>query len=1001
MKANQITSLKVALPGTEQVRKKTSKHDEKSKLSRVADEESLEEQNKHRLDCSQYAEFIVKARNLAIGHVIDPIKAKKKEQRAAKAELRMYLRNIGADDIDEDTHYFGRKFYVDLGLKFFDELEAIYKNDENETTKNNVLRMLLSYSGGCYSSMVKILEKRNKDPNFKHCVKFLKSFNEEDLRTFIYKSAIHLQPKDSSNLAKSFLDITDAPVVVDIFMQSIQRLLDNREMNKEAKEQFLKSTQRVLLEVIHLSKALGCDLETFRTIYRTSLDNGTRIKTALLMEKYFPDNAGEVLWEIANDSNGFPGNTRCNQKKWIEVRKDALQHYAMHMEKDGIENLRNFVLTSNEPELIKGASEVLLRGNVCGKLGKKALVDALDESVRSEGAPISLAALISSKKEKEEILRVLFSKDIDMERVYRDIAEMDVADPESNQTLISERFSELVDRTGLHSIVNWMNSGNRILRRNATNIFMHANDKEIKLLLSSRSVHGIILKKLAGINVVEGNIDHKNISTRALDSKQYGALITRIRHLNKCIEANEPLTEGRLNVLKQDAMKALNNTLEELAKDDSGISLEASLLDDIFKGVGLKLNDELLTRLNRTDQREITERKVIFKMLLCLKEGFSAVMEIYIQKGNGNTFYEPSVEVLKSLNDEELKTFIYGLFENHDFGWEKINNLTGALLETGKSKLIISTLLQKAHELRRDTELDGGKRSAQWKRLQRLLITVMEKAPPEDLDLSCISDFYKMASSYKIRQKTEELLIARFERETIPLFLDVMKDTRGIKIPDIIHDKTDITTVNRQRRMSALNAYVSIADDKEALSELRNLLLNEKDPFIADKTCDWFLTQDRFGEIGKRAVVDVIDEHIRSGIRSLPLAFLSTFVQYKEYRKDILPVLKHLFSSDFDLVSAFKNLDNAWLCKIEDDVVRPEIHKPGAKKLVKDLGLGRLTLWMDSKNETIKRNAIKVFNLADNNDISEFAKRETDDRAQLFRKLLGIEELGQKAGQKY
>lgn len=960
------------------------------------------------LDPGRYGEFIFKVRRLVTeSSPRNPKTQQKKGQDSARQELRMYLRNLApeGEELVTDTQAFEDHF-EGLGLSLDLELDAIFKSETTDHGRDGALRMALTHGNGSSWSLIKILEKRENKPHFKYCVNFLGSLSDEALSYFITKSIISSTPSESANLAKSLLDITSAEHVVKTLQNTIKMLLEDRKTPKEARVDLLYRVQTLLFSVMNKLSPPEINIGDIASAYKEADSSSLRNRAAKLLIKHFKENASVVFWNIANNNEGVTGSdiAYCMPRRFEKLRArrlDALKRYAQLVRKDAVSNLKDFVLREQDPLLVQEASDLLLTNYLCGRGGASALVEAVDKDMRNDSPSLPLACLFLLHRYREPALRKLFSGDFNIEEALLRldglyVTKHSVASEETNYDLITSNISTYVSQIGLQNLVMWMTYGNKRLRENAIRVFQHASDYNIEKFLVSRHSEVTLLRQMCDISGGKRVIGQKASGVRVLDPKEYGKLIQRVRDLAPPPEEKREV--GELYNLRKQAKIDLKNTIAELAKNDVGIALQVNLLKDTFSAAGfLDLRSELLQTFYSADAgTEI----VLLKMLLILGGGADEFIINALETGKKDIDYDLSVKTLKTLDEKDLSIFIDNLLCHPNDGMEKMNNLANSLLEITHGKLLVDLLMGRAQGLKSTyKDLPDNIKMTIRKKIQYLLINIMERMPQEDLDLEEVHEFYKMATNPTIREKIQELLIGNFVTEAIPVFLDVLNERKRITCEQISDDNKGRTKTNRARRMNALEGYACLVE-KGNVREFRKLLLAENDPLFVLRTIDELLLgRGRYHQLGQRAVLDVIDEDLRAGKPSMVLACLAWLVRHKDYEADFGMLLKEAFSLDIDMAQAFLNLNDTWVPKVDvikqNKIITQNIEKPGANIIVESLGISRLIKWMSSGNEILKRNAISVFNL-----VSDDYKKlclslpKFQPEKQLLKRLVGMRDHG-------
>lgn len=959
------------------------------------------------LDQGRYGEFIFKVRKLITEpSPTNPKTQLKKNKDRARQELRMYLRNLApeGEELETDTLAFEDHF-EGLNLSLELELDAIYKSETTDHGKDAAVRMALTHGNGSSWSVVKILEKRENTTYFKHCIDFLGGLSDETLSYFITRSVVNSTPSESADLAKSLLDITSGEHVVETLKKTINMLLEDRETPKEARVDLLYRAQTLLLSVMNRFSPPDINLGDIIASYKQADSSNLRNRAAKLLLTHFKENAPVIFWNIANDNDGVTGRdiAYCSPQKFAKLRErrlDALRCYVNLARKEAVSNLKEFVLREQDPLLVQEACDLLLNTSICGTAGSGALLEAIDKDIKDNEPSLALACLFSLHRYREPVLRKLLSSDLNVQEAFLKLEGLylsmhNAASDEVNLEVDTQELRDFISQIGLQNIVSWMNSSNKKLRENAINIFQHASDKCIEVFMSSRHHEATLLRQMADVAGGKRVIGQKASKVHMLDPNKHGKLIQRIRDLAPPIEAKKDKEE--LEALQNQARVDLKDTVAELVKNnDVGLSLQVELMADILGEADLCFGDELMKLYNNPD---VGTETTLIKMLL--EPGYvSAEFVINQLEDNAESIDKVfCIKALKTLTETELQRFVNDSLLHENDGMDKMSNLTSSLLEVTNGAFLINTLMQRVKELPNEDELSRDKKTLVWKKIQRLLINIMERMPKENLDLADVHKFYKMASSPKVRERIHELLIGNYGAEAIPVFLDVFNDRRGITPEQIAGDKRGRTKTSRARRMDAIEGYACLVE-KGNIHEFRKQLLSENDPLFVLRTIDELLLgKGKYQRLGQRAVVDVIDEDLRAGSPSLSLACLAWIIRHKDYEMDFESLLKKVFSLDVDLAQAFLNLNETWVLKVNEIQgernITEDIEKPGTKALVSSLGLGRLIKWMSSDNEILRRNAIAVFNLVSNDYIKLFlSTRRFEKERELLKKLIGIEGYG-------
>lgn len=496
------------------------------------------------------------------------------------------------------------------------------------------------------------------------------------------------------------------------------------------------------------------------------------------------------------------------------------------------------------------------------------------------------------------------------------------------------------------------------------------------------------LKKLADKKVLKKPTSiQKTRATCQVDLSSQGDFLVWGREIaSRALVQERIKKEGqtKLSDERKIARAVLKERVVFIAQDATHIVDATNFLSDYLRGAELSLEDELLKLLKSADKDTIP---AILEMLMIrdLDCRFPYHIAKILEERENRKVLNACVNFLRYSDDAYLEILVSNI---QPTGTSSADDLARSLLGIRDKDYLLEHLMEGLRELR---ENQTCRKFADEK--ENLIVSVMRQSTGIP-GFNYVAELYKTSTDEDVVDATSKLLV-NFHRDlAAPVFLEVTKDSKGItplKARKIMGDWVDRA---REKRYHALSNYVEIAR-RDAWLELRNILLNDKDATIVTRTIELLLTKRYFGDLGQKVIKDTIDDDIKNGRPSLTLACLAWACANKDY-KDFEDPLLVAFSTLSGLANAFRNLDGVWLCnpKTKGEMA-VGLFKRSTQEVVMSISLKRLIRWMTSENKILVENAIQVFKLAGDENVSKFIPSRCHE-ASLLREWLGTKRFGEK-----
>lgn len=365
------------------------------------------------------------------------------------------------------------KDYKNVGLDLGKELRKKFsKVDDKE--KKLILNMLLVLGNGMSPFIVSVLKKGKKDNSYLYCLEFLKSLYEPDIETFIYKLDC-FNESNVDKLARSILEVSDEGFVLETLQASVSACVE-----EEVALVDIERKLKILNAIIRNYKGqLEFPEVAFSFRFAASWDN--LAEASQLLENMFPKDEAISFYETYALGQDMDQNGRAV----------SIVNYSRLCGKDSTNLMKRFIY-SDEPIFVEAACVGLV--NFCGEEGLKILEEAIERDVKNDAPSLLLATLIVNSKNMpsyNNVLKKLFSKDIDLVTAFKNIADSKLMvarrDPKwSYFREIRPTFPKMFYSIGLEGdrLLNWMiRNSSETLRRNAKNFILESlkNDRKSRI----------------------------------------------------------------------------------------------------------------------------------------------------------------------------------------------------------------------------------------------------------------------------------------------------------------------------------------------------------------------------------------------------------------------------------------------------------------------------------------------------------------------------------------
>lgn len=289
-------------------------------------------------------------------------------------------------------------------------LLAILRNVNSLKQKANIADMLISIDEETFISkyLSPVLERKAGflPIDIEFCNRLLNALGEEDLKA-IFKNVDFNAITNTDNVGQSLSELENPRTVLNILLQVA---LDTGDPKFPDEEDFYKKRKIQLIALRALQKSeplipLPHEEEDKRvpleTLYKTSIDGNITHGAASLLITQRGMEASTIFYDVFKE--------KCDPDDLLKMSRRfcAINHFVAAIDEQAADELKKFILESNEVELVYVACFRLI--NSCGTSGKTNLISAIYEKVSKDEVSIPLAFLSSVAVEHDVFVDLLQS----------------------------------------------------------------------------------------------------------------------------------------------------------------------------------------------------------------------------------------------------------------------------------------------------------------------------------------------------------------------------------------------------------------------------------------------------------------------------------------------------------------------------------------------------------------------------------------------------------------
>lgn len=426
-------------------------------------------------------------------------------------------------------------------------------------------------------------------------------------------------------------------------------------------------------------------------------------------------------------------------------------------------------------------------------------------------------------------------------------------------------------------------------------------------------------------------------------------------------------TKAVLLALLSEFLSITDRSDDELWRETKRLKIAFNENEFGHRGDG-NLEGELENAYGKAKDEKL--KKMILKMLLIVGDGYSGYVAVRLDPKYENQKqedYEFIRQFFLNLDKNQMKSFIEG-------AWYPDEELVDAFLQYHDRDFVI------------DTIINAGTNRDDKRYCRSTLLLLIRKLAP-NIDVTAVCGLFEVGVNHNgdhIRNEAAEILRNQYSNFARGYFKQIAEDKELNK--------------NRMRfslRLAGIR-YYALIEKERALFSLRNILLDEQNIDLVDKTLPLLLNKEICGERGAEAIADIISERFSRKEPSPELYWVVWDGQYYENGKFYLvepyyDLVEMILSRTKNIEKHIDELDEMGINTSRTISFFP-MYKANSSRhcLINRLGLERLTEWaVQERSDSLRDNSLTLIDTYSENELTDFI-RSNSPHAKVLGQVLGF-----------